>query len=96
MVLPVRMRVPQFDLVGSSSVRQRKLAFQLQTGGIKNPGHSGRRPNGKRYRAGDVVRQSGIYEVVHDRSHREAHEVVMISGDRFPDCETCQEKFASA
>ncbi len=29
---------------------------------------------------------------MHDRAHREAHEVVMISGDRFPDCETCQEK----
>ncbi len=92
MVLPVRMRVLRFDLVGSSGVRQPKLAFQLQAGGIKNPGHSGRRPNGRRYRAGDVVRQSGIYEVIHDRSHREAHEVVMISGDRFPDCETCQEK----
>ncbi|MGA2372934.1 MAG: hypothetical protein ACLPPV_12910 [Candidatus Korobacteraceae bacterium] len=38
------------------------------------------------------MRQSGIYEVMHDRAHREAHEVVMISGDRFPDCEICQEK----
>jgi hypothetical protein len=72
--------------------RQRKLAFQLQSGDIKNSGAGGRRPNGRRHRSGEVVRQSGIYEVMHDRAHREAHEVVMISGDRFPDCETCQEK----
>ena len=38
------------------------------------------------------MRQSGIYEVMHDRDHREAHEVVMISGEHFPDCETCKEK----
>jgi hypothetical protein len=30
--------------------------------------------------------------VVHDREHREAHEVVMISGAYFPDCETCKDK----
>jgi hypothetical protein len=70
----------------------RKLAFQLQAANIKNPGHSGRRPDGRRYRSGDVVRQSGIYEVIHDRGHRETHEVVMISGEPFPDCETCQQK----
>lgn len=92
MVLPVRMRIVRFKFAAHSSLPQRNLAFQLQAGGFKNPGHSGRRPNGKRHRAGDVVRQSGIYEVIHDRGHREAHEVVMISGDRFPDCETCQEK----
>lgn len=38
------------------------------------------------------MRQSGIYEVVHDRDHRELHEVVMISGEHFPDCETCKDK----
>jgi hypothetical protein len=71
---------------------QRILMFRLQNEGVKSPGHGGRRGNNKRYRTGDIVRQSGIYEVIHDRSHREAHEVVMISGERFPDCETCKEK----
>lgn len=67
--------------------------FKAQTGGgIKNPQHGGRRDDRRRYRAGDSVRQSGIYEVLHDREHREAHEVVMISGEHFPDCETCKEK----
>lgn len=92
MVLPVRMPVLRFDLSGSGMAPSRKLVFQLQSGSFKNPGHSSRRPRGKHHRAGDVVRQSGIYEVVHDRSHRETHEVVMISGEHFPDCETCGEK----
>ena len=56
----------------------------------RRPG--GSRPHGRRDRAGEVVRQSGIYEVIHDRDHREAHEVVMIRGEHFPDCETCKEK----
>ncbi|MGC2108002.1 MAG: hypothetical protein WA655_00705 [Candidatus Korobacteraceae bacterium] len=71
---------------------QRTPIFRLQGGAVKNSGHGGRRGNNKRYRTGDTVRQSGIYEVIHDSSHREAHEVVMISGERFPDCETCKEK----
>ena len=33
--------------------------------------------------------QSGIYEVVHARGHRDVHEVVMLSGDLFPPCDTC-------
>ncbi len=55
-------------------------------------GHGNRPPNGRRYRPGDTIRQSGIYEVLHDREHREVHEAVMISGEKFPDCETCKEK----
>lgn len=57
----------------------------------------GRRP-GRRHRGNpdtnlysptDVVRLTGIYEVIHERAHREAHEVVMRAGDRLPACETC-------
>ncbi len=36
--------------------------------------------------------QSGIYEVLHERGHRSAHEVVMLSGDTFPPCDTCDEQ----
>jgi hypothetical protein len=71
---------------------QKKLIFRFQAAGIKNPDHGGAHPGSRRYRSGDVVRQSGIYEVIHDREHRETHEVVMISGTHFPDCETCKEK----
>ncbi len=45
--------------------------------------------HGKLHNPGDPVRESGIYEVVHDGAHRSAHEVVMINGDHFPTCDTC-------
>ena len=41
---------------------------------------------------GESIRQSGIYEVLHELQHRETHEAVMISGEKFPDCETCKDK----
>jgi len=93
MTLPARLRSAGFGTAPRNSVSLRKVAFQVKPGGVKGTGHGGARPNGgRRYRCGEVVRQSGIYEVLHDREHREAHEVVMISGENFPDCETCKEK----
>lgn len=77
---------------GAVSALQRESKFQVQAGGTKNSGHSGPRRDGRRYRPGDTIRQSGIYEVLHDREHRETHEAVMIGGERFPDCETCKDK----
>jgi hypothetical protein len=41
------------------------------------------------YKPTDVIRLTGIYEVIHDRGHRETHEVVMHAGDAFPACDTC-------
>ena len=90
MVLPAHARTTRSSL--SASDRRFHQPFQLLGGGLKNSGHRSRRPNGRQYRAGESVRQSGIYEVVHDRGHREAHEVVMISGENFPDCDTCKDK----
>ncbi len=67
-------------------------AIRVHHGGIKGPGRSSRAACSlKSHKPGDIVRQSGIYEVVHDREHRAAHEVVMISGDAFPNCETCDQ-----
>ena len=43
----------------------------------------------KLYKPADVVRLTGIYEVLHDREHRESHEVVMHARDLFPACDTC-------
>jgi hypothetical protein len=43
----------------------------------------------KLYKPTDVVRLTGIYEVLHDREHRESHEVVMHARDLFPACDTC-------
>lgn len=62
-------------------------------GGGKSRPHSGRseRPQGL-FSAGETVRETGIYEVIHDRAHRIAHEVVMLNGDAFPPCETCEQR----
>jgi hypothetical protein len=54
------------------------------------PRHSGRGGGGEIYKSGEMVRETGIYEVIHDRAHRAAHEVVMLAGDAFPPCETCE------
>jgi hypothetical protein len=48
--------------------------------------------NGETFRAGEKVKQSGIYEVIHDADHRAAHDVVMLADDVFPPCETCAER----
>ena len=56
-------------------------------GSRKNPGHERRF-----YLPGEPIRMTGIYEVLHDRDHRAAHEVVMHAGDLFPECDTCQQQ----
>jgi len=46
----------------------------------------------KTFRAGEIVRQSGIYEAVHEGAHRGPHDVVMIESDLFPPCDTCSDQ----
>jgi len=69
-----------------------RTGFHLKQDLPSGSSRGGRRGNGKHNRPGDTVRQSGIYEVVHDREHRTSHEVVMVSGDQFPPCETCRDR----
>ena len=38
---------------------------------------------------GQPVRETGIYEVIHDKNHRQAHEAVMYRNDLFPVCDQC-------
>ncbi|HEU4415179.1 MAG TPA: hypothetical protein VFT65_10395 [Candidatus Angelobacter sp.] len=45
--------------------------------------------HGKVFLPGQPVLETGIYEVVHDRGHRSAHEAVMHRGDLFPQCDQC-------
>jgi hypothetical protein len=55
--------------------------------------HYGRSRNeGETFNSGEVVRYTGIYEVIHDLHHREAHEVVMHVGDSFPTCDNCGDR----
>jgi hypothetical protein len=65
---------------------------RIKAGGPQRP-HSGRSGSSNfLFSAGDTVRETGIYEVLHDRQHRAAHEVVMLSGDAFPPCDTCEQR----
>ena len=72
---------------------QRSIAPSLKGGGKPRP-HSGHKRGGPAtlFGAGETVRETGIYEVIHHRVHRSAHEVVMLSGDSFPSCDTCHEQ----
>ena len=63
---------------------------RAQQGSGKGSGHGRRNPPGEPGRPGDPVRETGIYEVCHAGDHRAAHEVVMLAGDLFPTCDTCQ------
>ncbi len=58
-------------------------------GGSRRGGKSN---NGRSYKPGDIVRESGIFEVLHDREHRASHEVVMVAGNAFPPCDTCKDR----
>ena len=63
------------------------------TGSLDKTNH-GRHPSahGPKFRPGDPVRESGIYEVIHGRDHRQAHEVVMLKGTAFPLCDSCDDE----
>jgi hypothetical protein len=47
------------------------------------------RQHGQIFLPGQPVPETGIYEIIHARAHRQAHEVVMHRGDPFPVCEEC-------
>lgn len=83
---------PRQRTLSNSPRSLRRSAFRLQAGVNRVSRSGGGREGSRRYRPGDTIRQSGIYEVLHDRDHRESHEAVMISGEVFPDCETCKAK----
>jgi hypothetical protein len=44
----------------------------------------------KEYKPGEIVEHSGVYRVVHDRTHPEEHEVTVVFGKRFPPCRDCE------
>lgn len=41
------------------------------------------------FKAGDKVKKSGIYSVIHDREHADAHDVTCVAGRMFPPCCEC-------
>jgi hypothetical protein len=42
------------------------------------------------HRPGSIVQESGVYRVVHDPKHRQAHDVTCIEGRKFPACKGCK------
>jgi hypothetical protein len=80
--------------VSAAELRRAKPYTPLSNDPGKRRRHNweGPHPKGHMYRAGDVVKQSGIYEAIHEGEHRPAHDVVMIASDLFPPCDTCSER----
>ncbi len=64
-----------------------RLALEHRGGEIGRP--RPRAKHGKIFLPGEPVPETGIYEVIHDRAHRTAHEVVMHGQDLFPACDQC-------
>lgn len=73
-------------------LRLRHTVFQARDKSRPRHKSSGDQGNAKTFSAGQPVVESGIYEVIHDRAHRTAHEVVMLRGDSFPPCDNCAER----
>jgi hypothetical protein len=63
----------------------------IAKGPERRPGRHRQGPSssGETFRAGEIVKQSGIYEAIHEGAHRNPHDVVMIASDLFPKCDTC-------
>jgi hypothetical protein len=78
------------------ATNQRRLQTQkpsrrpVMRGSGDDPGHRrGPGKHGRIFLPGQPVPETGIYEVMHDRAHRVAHEAVMHREDLFPVCDQC-------
>lgn len=90
MAICVPTRISRFAVRSNPGVLN--SGFRLSADAPRSPGHRPQPSRLRRYRPGDTVRASGIFQVVHERAHRDTHEVVMISGEKFPDCDTCKDR----
>jgi hypothetical protein len=43
------------------------------------------------FKPGELVRESGVYRIFHERYHTTVHDVLCICGERFPKCNQCGE-----
>lgn len=75
-----------------SGAREQAPRFQQKGPRGRTPRSHHERENGPRFKPGDPVKETGIYEVMHERGHRTAHEAVMLANDAFPTCDTCHDK----
>src|SRR3954469_9281312 len=84
-------RLASSDTTGASA-RKWSTRFRSELKGPRPGGPHQRRPDGRIFRPGAPISQSGIYEILHERDHRTSHEAVMIAGDSFPECDTCRDR----
>jgi hypothetical protein len=42
------------------------------------------------YKSDDIVPESGVYGVTHDKAHKQYHEITCIEKDKFPPCAGCK------
>jgi hypothetical protein len=75
----------------SRTVARKKLNWALMSGRDKERSHRRKpTPHTTMFLPGQPVLESGIYEVIHDENHRQAHEAVMHRSDLFPVCDQCE------
>jgi len=70
-------------------LRPGRVRFRCADEHSRRSHHKGRLEGGPVYSAGSIVLETGIYEVTHNQAHRAPHDVVMLAGDVFPACDTC-------
>ncbi|SRR5581483_7336222 len=58
----------------------------------RKPKKNGGSKDQQLFEAGSVVRETGIYEVIHHYGHRTPHEVLMLRDDIFPYCDQCRDQ----
>src|SRR5260370_17864672 len=84
-------------LGSTPSTTARIQASTSSTSKVQRTQGSGRRPNNPlevsmvQYRPRQLVPKSGIYRVVHDQAHIEAHDVTAVIGERFPPSHHCDQ-----
>ena len=91
-VLPVSEdTLNEYNFKQKKQVRSPRHSPTVSSGKIPPRDNESRRtPHAEIFLAGTTVRESGIYEVLHDSNHRTPHEVVMIAKDLFPVCDVCE------
>lgn len=72
--------------------RRLRRIYRIAGGPRKQSHHRQPMPHGPRFKPGDPVAESGIYEVIHGNAHRASHDVVLLKDDPFPECDSCGEE----
>jgi hypothetical protein len=77
-----------------AKISERKKPFWSSSSGKDKDRSHRRKPSqhSSVFLPGQPVLESGIYEVIHDKGHRLAHEAVMYRDDLFPVCDQCDLK----